>query len=135
VIANVLVLAGMAIGALGMYAFSKRVELALRMVLDRRDQDLATERARSDRLEQQLISMRRDGFVGSRAGEVRPAADPDGQALQRAELQQRKRIADDVFLKKAVTKIRQERPDVSEAAAVREARKLLEAARMEQPPA
>lgn len=126
---------GTLLGAIAMYAFNFRVERAIRMMLDRREQDLAAANTRIDQLVQQVVSLRRDGFTGSRAGEVRQAPDQDGEALARAEGQHRKRISDEQFLTRAVAQMRKDHPGVSEEKARREARRLLEAARMEQPPA
>lgn len=113
----------------------RRVELALRMLLDRRDQELERERDRADKLLERLLTLRKEGYVMSRAGQVREAPDPEGEALRRGEAQQRRRLSNDQFLTKAIADIKKQRPDISDAAAVKEARRLLEAARMEQPPA
>lgn len=98
-------------------------------------QALALERQRSDELLQQLLRLRRDGFTVSRAGEVRHPPDREAEALAKAEGQQRKRIGQEEFLKKAMAKIQKDNPHVTDAAALKEARRLLTAATMEQPPA
>lgn len=128
-------IAGILVGAGAMYLGNRRLELALRMMLDRREQELAQERARNEVLVERIVSLRQDGYVVSRAGQVRQPPDAEDQALARAEGQQRRRLRDDEFLKNAVAKIQRDRPDVTEAAAFKEARRLLESARMEQPPA
>jgi hypothetical protein len=125
---------GLVAGGLFVYVVQQRVEAALRMMLDRREDELAQERKRSEALVERIVSLRQAGYELSRAGQVRHPDKPEDKAMERAEQLQRVRIEDDKFIRNAMAKIRRDHPDVSEAAALREARRLLDAARMEQPP-
>lgn len=78
----------------------------------------------------QMLAMRRDGFAIAKPATVRQSPDPESEGLERAvrsELAQRSHQAQRVFLENAVTDIRRARPDVSQAAAEKEARQLLQA--------
>lgn len=127
------IIGGAAAGVLGYFTHG-RVERALRMILDRREQELEAARERERELVDQILTLRREGFTTDRAGTVIPAQDLEGEALARAEQVKRRRIEDNTFLQNAIAELKRKRPGLTDREALTEAKRLLEETRMEQPP-
>lgn len=91
--------------------------------------------ARADRLLDELLKLRREGFEPRRAARVREAPpDPEIEGLKRAEQQLIQRRDDQAFVERAVADIKRRRPDISDEDAREEAVRLRRSVTDQDPP-
>jgi hypothetical protein len=87
-----------------------------------------------DELRTEFVRMRRDGFTPAKPATVRESPDDEREALARAEQQLIQRRDDAAFIARAKTDIMERNPQISEAAALEEARRLRRSVTDEDPP-
>lgn len=106
----------------------------LRGDMSRRDDTIAHERATSERLMGQLLTMRQQGFLPQVPAKIIEGPDPEKIGLERAEQQLIQRRDDASFIQKAKADIMKRNPRISDKDALAEAWRLRRSVTDEDPP-